>query len=217
MFVNQKAVEICYALVRVAAQIRRESLKGSIDRLAFKFMEEVTADNFDLAIKTSSSIGGMLKIGQALYEIEPVNAKVILGELEAVNAEMRQSIGLDGLPNLDRFFNNSATKSVNRQEFGNSAKTLADIRPATITQEQDSSGDIGGGNGFSATIRQSAILDRIRQSANGQAALKDIIAAFPETSERTMRYDLQKLCSQGQIERIGNGGPASYYTLKNRA
>lgn len=217
MFVDQKAIEICYALIRVAAQVRRETLKSAIDRLAFKFMEEVTSHNFDIAIRTSSAIDGMLKIGQALYEIEPVNAKVISGELESVNAEIRQSLGLDGLPNLDRFFDNSAPKVANRQELGNSAKTFADIRPTTALQDAEPASENGNGNGFSATIRQSAILDRIRQSANGSAALKDLIAAFPETSERTMRYDLQKLCLQGLVERVGNGGPGSFYALKNRA
>ncbi|MDP1718882.1 MAG: hypothetical protein Q8L24_00440 [bacterium] len=217
MFVNQKAVEICYALIRVAAQIRKVDLKNSINRLAFRFMEEVTSENFDIAIKTSSAIEAMLKIGQALYEVEPVNAKVISGELEAVNAEMRQALGIDGLPNLDRFFENRAPKAAIRQELGNSAKTFADIRPTTIFQDSDSSVESGNGNGFSATIRQSAILDRIRQSANGQAAPKDLIAAFPETSERPMRYDLQKLCLQGLIDRVGNGGPGGYYILKNRA
>ncbi|MDO8467161.1 MAG: DeoR family transcriptional regulator [bacterium] len=213
MFVNQKSTEICYALLRVAAQIRRQQLKQNLEKLAFRFLEAATSEDFDLALKTSSSIDAMLKIGQSLYEIEPVNSKVISGELEAVNAAMRQSLGIDGLPNLDRIFekaNNAASYS---------AKTFADIRPSAGLPDSlpVSENNNGNSNGFSATIRQSAILDKIRQSGNNQAALKDIIAAFPEISERTMRYDLQKLCLQGLIERVGSGGPGSYYSVKNGA
>ncbi len=213
MFANQKSIEICYALLRVAAQIRRQQLKQSIESLAFRFMEEVASENFDVAIKTSSAIDAVLKIGQALYEIEPVNAKVILGELESVNAAMRQTLGIDGLPNLDKVFQNAGNAA------NYPAKTFADIRHSSgiaasellITEES------GSGNGFSATMRQSAILEKIRQSDKGRAPLKDILAAFPDISERTMRYDLQKLCAQGLIERIGSGGPGSYYSAKNRA
>lgn len=213
MFPNQKSIEVCYALIRLAAQIRRQQLKQRMEKLAFQFMEEIASENFDVAIKTSSAIDAMIKIGQALYEIEPVNAKVVSGELESLNAAMRQSLGIDGLPNLDKVF----------QNIGNAAnypaKTFADIRPSSnhSFSESVSAQENGNGNGFSATMRQSAILDKIRQSGNGQAPLKDILAAFPDTSERTMRYDLQKLCAQGLIERIGSGGPGSYYLAKNQA
>lgn len=213
MFVNQKSIEICYALLRVAAQIRRQQLKQNLEKLAFRFLELATSEDFDAALKTSSSIDATLKIGQSLYEVEPVNAKVISGELEAVNAAMRQSLGIDGLPNLEKVF----------EKVGNAAnypaKTFADIRPSAGLPDSPTilENGSGNGNGFSATIRQSAILEKIRQSGNGQAALKDIIAAFPEISERTMRYDLQKLCAHGLIGRSGNGGPGSYYIAKKEA
>ncbi len=209
---NQKSVEVCYALVRLAAQVRRPQLKQRMEKLAFEFVEDVASENFDVAIKISSAIDAMLKIGQALYEIEPINAKVVSGELESINAAMRQSLGIDGLPNLDKIFQNAGNAA------NYPAKTFADIRPSSNNSfsEPLSQQENGNGNGFSATMRQSAILDKIRQSGNGQAPLKDILAAFPETSERTMRYDLQKLCVQGLIERIGSGGPGSYYLVKNQ-
>lgn len=65
-----------------------------------------------------------------------------------------------------------------------------------------------------AAIRQSAIVERIRQSGNDGLKLRGIIAEFPGVSDRTVRYDLQKLCSQGILERIGPGGPASSYRVR---
>ena len=65
-----------------------------------------------------------------------------------------------------------------------------------------------------AANRQSAIVDKIRQWDDKQVQLKDLLSEFDGTSERTMRYDLQKLCSQGILERIGAGGPSSYYKVR---
>jgi len=67
-----------------------------------------------------------------------------------------------------------------------------------------------------AEIRQSAILQIIRQSGNppdGETGcrMKDIIEGFPGVSERTLRYDLERLSEQGLIERVGQGGPATSY------
>ncbi|MDP1689430.1 MAG: DeoR family transcriptional regulator [bacterium] len=63
--------------------------------------------------------------------------------------------------------------------------------------------------------RQELIAQKIKEL--GKAAMKDLIAAFPDVSERTLRYDLQKMNDRQIIERIGSGGPASYYVVKNEA
>ena len=58
-------------------------------------------------------------------------------------------------------------------------------------------------------MRQSTILDRVKELDN--CRLRDIQEILPNISERTLRYDLQSLVEQGLIERIGSGGPGSYY------
>ena len=70
-----------------------------------------------------------------------------------------------------------------------------------------------------AVMRQSAILERIRQNnnlADGKAGcrLREFQELFPESSERTLRYDIESLIEQGLIERVGNSGPATYYRAK---
>lgn len=197
MFVNQKAQEISYAVVRVAAYIRRQELRQRFEKLSFQLLEDVVSGNFELAIRTCSSLESLINLGKSIYEVEPINAKVILGELASLNEAMRQIAGLEQLPNLDSIFSKPPA-------------VLSDVN--NINQEN---GNGNGGNGINASIRQSAILDKIRQSENRQTQLKDIIAAFPDISERTMRYDLQKLCLQGLLERMGNGGPGSYYVLRS--
>jgi hypothetical protein len=44
--------------------------------------------------------------------------------------------------------------------------------------------------------------------------LKDLITALPNVSERTIRYDVQRLVDKGMIERVGTGGPNSFFRLK---
>lgn len=205
MFVNQKAQEISYALIRVSAYVRRMELRQRIERLAFQLLEDTATGSFETALKTSTAVENLVSMGKTIYEIEPTNAKVIIGELNTLNSAMRQIAGLDELPHLENVFSKLPAVVQDQPEFGNSVAGIE------ITTNGNGNGN---GNGLNAAIRQSAILEKIRQSENRQIQLKDIIAAFPEVSERTMRYDLQKLCAQGLLERMGNGGPGSYYALK---
>ncbi len=61
-------------------------------------------------------------------------------------------------------------------------------------------------------MRQSTIFEKIREFDN--CRLRDIQEFLPDISERTIRYDLQSLVEQGLIERIGSGGPGSYYRVR---
>ncbi len=43
---------------------------------------------------------------------------------------------------------------------------------------------------------------------------KDLVDALPNISERTVRYDIQRLVDKGIIERVGTGGPNSFFRIK---
>ena len=60
--------------------------------------------------------------------------------------------------------------------------------------------------------RHSIILNKVKES--GYCRLRDLQNIFPDVSERTIRYDLEKLVNSGSIERFGNGGPSTYYRVK---
>lgn len=211
MFVNQKAQEISYALVRIAAYIRRQELRQRFEKSGFQLLEEAGRGDFEASLKTLGVIENLINIGKAIYEVEPVNAKVIIGEVSHLRSVLQEMTGLSGISQIEEIFskppaviqNKERSEVMASEESGNPA----------IRQSTDSVQYSPNGNGIGSAIRQSAILDKIRQSLNRQTPLKDLLAAFPEVSERTMRYDLQKLCSQGLIHRVGNGGPGSYYSL----
>ncbi len=212
MSIDQKAKEISYALFRVAVYIRRTYLKDRIEQLSFQLAEQVAMEDLKAGIRTLTSLSVLVELAKQVYEIEKNNALVLLREFGALNAAIRQIAELDsanaGVPVLESMF----SKQPITRPTTNAAITNEDQARPLPGIMVDSAMNQANGNGITATIRQSAILDKIRQSGN--LPLKDIIAAFPEVSERTMRYDLQKLCVQGLIDRVGNGGPASYYVIK---
>lgn len=72
-------------------------------------------------------------------------------------------------------------------------------------------------NIFNGETRQMAIYELIRQfgkeSGNG-CRMRDLQEGFSGVSERTIRYDLEKLIEMGLIERAGQSGPSTYYRVK---
>lgn len=203
-FPRDKSLEVSYALIRVAALVRRPELKSRLEKLAFDLLEKIATEKPVEVLEVTAALQALLHMGQSLYEIDPENVKVIIGEINAINSAMRQSSGLGDLPDFSRI---AGLPDDSAKHSNNSATIESEGQPDSVKN----------GNGFSATLRQSAILEKVRNSDNSQIQLKDILAAFPEVSERTMRYDLQKLCSQGLLERVGNGGPASFYSVRNKA
>lgn len=197
MFVNQKAQEISHALILVGAYIRRPELCRRIERLGLQLVEDISFEEWDLALMTSTALGGLINVGRLVFDIESTNAQILIKELSNLNAAIRQIAALgeriaelpNDLPNLEEIFSKPPM-----------------IKPPISSQTQNSE--------FDVTMRQSAILEKIRQSSSKQMQLRELLAVFPDVSERTMRYDLQKLCLRGSVERVGNGGPGSYYVIK---
>jgi hypothetical protein len=100
-------------------------------------------------------------------------------------------------------------------ESGNS-DSGNDFESGNPESGKNESGNDGGINGIlKSAIRQSAILERIRQIGN--CRMKDIQEILPNASERTLRYDLQTLVEQNLVDRIGSGGPSVFYRVKEGA
>lgn len=204
-FLKDKAREISYALIKVAFNVKRPELRNRLENLAFELMENaaratagINSKLIDKVLADVSAIDGLVRLAHSIYEIEPVNATILVGELDKFNSAIRQLAKTDleiaELPDLDKLFSDYPTEQPDTNV----------IKPVIENKE-----DPQVSNGLNSAIRQSAIIERIRQ--RGNCRLKDLIIDFPEVSERTLRYDLQGLCAKGAVDRVGNGGPASYY------
>ncbi len=63
-----------------------------------------------------------------------------------------------------------------------------------------------------ADERKEKMLETVRRE--GICFLRDLVAVFPNCSERTLRYDLEKLIAEGRVEKIGSSGPGTFYRSK---
>lgn len=244
---SDKAQEIAYALIRLAAYVRRKDFRSRLENLALMLVESASVTEPDAALATSASIQNIVKLLASVYEIETVNARILLGELVKFDSAMRQSFGIDVLPDISSLFSSGNAANSSASLPTGQAGSLQD-GVAELPYSSDSAMDISDemketrvdvDEGISAesvqhekpqsnivsvgsAIRQSAILDKIKVACSDVGVgvmskgcrMKDLIAEFPDVSERTLRYDLQRLLQHGSVQRVGNGGPASYYVIK---
>ena len=208
---NKKAQEITYVLMRIGFSMRRTEFRARIERLAFDLFESIAVRDFERVLSFASAIEGFVQIGVSLYEIETVNAQSLLHELSVLQSAIRQKYVADELP-MNR---QSATPP---EPIADESATVAD---SSIADFEPSDEEQSGMVSIASTIRQSAILDKVRHmTARDQSSfvsgcrMKDLITGFPQVSERTLRYDLQRLLEQGAIERLGSGGSNSFYVIK---
>jgi len=227
----QKAYEICYAIFRLGDGIKNTDLKNRLEKASLDVLEASSlTDNYSLA-RSISLLEILVIFSQGIGEINYLQAQVLLREIGNFNTAIRQSNSAIAELNLDEFFSTHLPIQTKESKKSNSKsetpavlyktnQPLSNIEQPVFSslisseinqkQEEAITPDKEKEN---AAMRQSAIVDIMRQVQD--CRIKDLIAAFPGVSERTLRYDLQKLCEEGIIERVGPGGPGTYYHLKS--
>ena len=252
---QRKVAEVATALIKISVYVRRAELRRRIEGLAFRLVEEMSCASHEEVGKTLDAIENFMHLGRHLYEVEPMNAEVILreiGYLRSVADDHAQSIvrGTPPVGDIEAIFSHpdetlpdtdaqkhskdhEPPKKRTRQK--GAAEPVNNLLDDVANAAMDGEGDAtrqdnpamedkpaknaatepGNGNGEDdQAIRQSDIFEKMRQLSDQKMQLKDIIATFPGVSERTIRYDLKRLCSQGLLERIGPGGPGTYYKVR---
>lgn len=229
----EKAEDLSYGLMRLAVYARRKDFRSRMEDLAMDLVLQTAKKDYEEALLTTAALEAFLRLGAAIYEVEIVNAQTFIGELQNLQSAMRQAVGFE-LPEAvnwqkrgvaaDGKLDESATSIGNRQsanladaaiEGVGEEELLPEIADQLPDHRPDSMISIGN------TIRQTAILEKIRNLSKKDefgnlvgCRMKDLLSIFPTVSERTLRYDLQRLLSAGLIERMGNGGATSAYVIK---
>lgn len=207
---SQKAYEICYAVFRLGTGVKNADLRNRLEKAGLELLEAGSSNNNPSLGNSLSLLETLVNFSQGIGEISYLQSQVLLREIGNFNSAIRQSNSAIAELNLEEFFQTQVSQnaeSVSRPTVPMVLETKASIFPEVEqveVKEQDRE---------NSAMRKSAIMDIMRQVQN--CRIKDLIAAFPGTSERTLRYDLQKLCEEGIIERIGPGGPGTYYQLKS--
>lgn len=213
---GNKPFELAHALFRVAGLIKQKDLKSRIEAHSVYLVESAAASNNEAVANTLAVLEKLVVLGEVVGEINYQHSQVLYRQIDGIKSAIRQKIdnAVGKSLEIEAIFSEETGKTsvldILKETENASA---ADITSANYQANPVRSRD--GTQRFSASNwtkdRQALILERIRQLGN--AAMKDMVAAFPEVSERTIRYDLQKLCEYGAVERVGSGGPASYYRV----
>lgn len=215
----KKSYEISYALWRIAANVRElnfaDTLRGKAGVLI-----GFSADGDLAAIgKLIPAMELLIKFGVDVGAIGIGNGETIFHEIGNLKAAIQEAaIAEPGIGNesgngnevyLDDIFADSD------METGSGNRETEPIRLDSFLDDNNVAQEINyetGNNGNQkAEIRQSAILERIRQI--GDCRLGDIQSVLPGVSERTIRYDLEALVQKGLVERLGTGGRSVYYKV----
>jgi DeoR-like helix-turn-helix domain len=214
-FILTKAYEIAYALFRLASQMQEKDFSEKLRAAGATLLEATAAEDHVSAMRSVQVIECLVKFAGDVNVIGTTNADVILREIYVLDkaiAERKNAPKTDAV-NLAEIFSKSETVADSAKSFAKDAEpAYNEPAPAIISNEEPATNI----NGIlKSAIRQTAILERIRQSGN--CRLKDIQEILPEASERTIRYDLQTLLEQNLIERIGNAGPSVFYRATQAA
>jgi len=214
--IRQRSQEISTALLRVAAYIRRAELRKRIEHFSYTLIEESHKRSLDGLPEILDVIRGFIVFGRSVFEIEPANASILEREIDGLLIEIgKATTRLD----LSDLFSGSlgdlnnlkqeqviAPISVQRANHSSVVESGNLDHSAINRQLPDTQSD-------TAIMRQQKIIDKIRQLPDRRLHFKDLMAAFPEISERTLRYDLKHLCDQGRLAREGKGGPTNLYVF----
>jgi hypothetical protein len=215
-FIFTKSYEIAYALFRMAGQIAEKDFSERLRALGSALLQASAGQDYAEASKSLQMIECLAKFAGDVNFISPANSNILLGEIYTLDAaiiEHRNAANSDRL-NLSEIFSKADPEVApppalyDNPAIENPAMEDAAIdNPANESMETTEAHNSA--NNIKAEMRQSTIVEKIRQSGN--CRLKDIRELLPDISERTIRYDLQSLLEKHLIERIGDGGPSVYY------
>jgi len=191
----KKSYEIAYALFRITPNIQG-SLSLKIQNAAISLLEAGIAAKPEDAFFHLKALDYFVQFGSDMDLIGSGNAEVIIREINELNTTLIQFKESHKIQEVDvaEFF--SAMEPI---ESGNTISMNVDHEESPV-------------NSIKAEMRQSTILEKIRQNQN--CRLRDLQESLPDCSERTIRYDLQSLLEKNLIQRVGNGGPSVYYQTR---
>jgi hypothetical protein len=230
-FILTKSYEIAYALFRIAATMLQE--KDFSERLRAAgagFLEASAVQDYAAVRKSLQAAECLVKFAGDLNLMGSTNADTLLREVYVLDAAVIERMRAAKTHEIDlaEIFSKpewTPTVTATNEEEGDTAKNdnaataaryikeepVAELEPESQT-ESDMPVATNSIGFIKAEIRQSAIMDKIRQSGN--CRMKDLQDVLPGCSERTIRYDLQSLLEQSMIERVGNGGPSVFYRMR---
>ncbi|HTY39630.1 MAG TPA: DeoR family transcriptional regulator [Candidatus Paceibacterota bacterium] len=231
----KKAFEITYAIFRVADRVYKPKFGNHLEDFGMELLKSAAFGNETEMRRAAEAIKLALQLGSGAGILNQKNTEIIIREIDGLLSAMADgSIKNDDKTIPDEDLSHIFTP-LRPSEYKTSGKItsasdeIAELpdrviqgtkESRVIIDEPDGSRKdiavaLSAVPGIGSQMRQSAILERIREM--GECRMKDIQTLLPDTSERTIRYDIQDLIEQNLVERVGSSGPSTYYRLRGIA
>lgn len=225
---NAQLTRLAEALFRFAASLD-QTLNGHVRQAAIDLAGAVAASDEKGIASALARAQGAMTIGQRMGFIAESDAVVIEGAIsrsrqialpepakeaeEVVVADVAEFAGI--AQDMPRIETAQRSEPVVQERVAQPAAAMPDAaraesRPMPVAHVRIE--QVAASAPSSAAERQERIVAAIRRNPN--ARMRDLLAALPGVSERTIRYDLERLVSSGKIEREGVGGPATWYRVR---
>lgn|SRR3989344_1324921 len=209
---TKKAYEICYAVFRLGDGIQNTDLRTRLENAGLDLLGASSINDNSSLSSSLSHLEVLILFSQGIGKIGYIQSQVLLREIGNFNSAIKKNNSAISELNLEEFFQDSISQNAESKSKLAIPMAIDNKASVSIETNQDEA-TAGEKDKENSAMRQSAVMDIMRQVKN--CRIKDLIAAFPGVSERTLRYDLQKFCEEGTIERVGTGGPGTYYQLKS--
>lgn len=213
------------ARVSIAEQRGKENITESLERIFTNsaYAKSLSADiqNVNPTTSSSHSVGsGQAPAGAQRSPKRDADSAIRqdtngkFGDIQSLLSAVTAPVQPISVPHYSG--NDSAMRDSN-----DSAISLYAKQPISADIQQSSASPISAAaslSAFSANALaqtgswQYVILQKVKDL--GQTTTKELTASFPEISERTIRFYLQKLVDSGAISRIGSTGPGAAYKAK---
>ncbi len=208
----KKSYEAGYALFRLAGTLPERTFKAHLEDKALDLIVAALEERHAASKRTIYVAEYVLRFLSDVGAVHPETAGLVIQSLHELNAAIAESgNNVEPLP-LDFLF---PSKTVEKEESvllesGKEEPAIEEVIELPDSLPNQASPVSHGSEDFNA--RKNKIMQKVRQA--GVCRLRDLQEVLKDVSERTLRYDLQRLTLEGLIERVGNGGPATFYRLR---
>ncbi|MDP3881001.1 MAG: DeoR family transcriptional regulator [bacterium] len=219
--IRKKAQEISYIATKLAELSTRQEIANKVEVACLNLIEKIYGQEYLSALEKTEVLEGLIAFsvntGQTSIEYgeELINRTASLKDLLIegyTNKEESRKLEakLAMLPEPHKRGNPSTSLTSTKLSINRASRQSGNKNTHKLPYDNQNS-SLPASGGPKAQQRQEKIVSLLKE--RGKLQLKDIINAFPKTSERTIRYDLTALCDSKKLIREGNGGPANFYML----
>jgi hypothetical protein len=208
-------------MFKVASVISHGGLKSELENQAISLSANPCPD-------TIFSAENLINLGRETGNIKPINAVVLIRELEALKKGLSVTpvVLEDPKDDLDisaKFAkSNSSTSakdgSISDTSTKGKGQNHSSDKPVQVTSEETRTNDgvkqKRPGSGRKSSINPDKVYQYI--AGHKESRLKELESEFSEVSGRTVRRMTEALIKEGKIERIGNPGPTSFYQVTSK-